>query len=521
MNNRLKIVQQLFSSNYWRGFKGKYVLSVAFISLVGATSLYLILPNTMRTISTEMFLGQCENLSKVLIESIAISLEFGDYESVQSVFDKLGTSRDILYLNVLDSEQKSVASYRASGVDVANISFDERGWYFGKDLIVQSSPIKLGERTFTLHFGHNIGALQQGTMTMKRNIMIFAIINFCANILVIIILTEILSRTLYLIIERTKDVATGEGDLTQRIEIDSQDEFGELVNWFNLLLQKIREMVMKIKESARKVGETAELISVESEQLASGVQEQQSQLVRINESVSQISGMIEDTTRNVADTKKNASHASLTATDGKQTVDDTIAGIDDIAANIAIAVDQISKLGEKSREIGRVIQVIDDIADQTNLLALNANIEAARAGAAGKGFAVVADEVRKLAERTVKATEEISDKIKEIQKDISGSVAAMQRINEQSQKGRQLANQSGQSLVNIVSSIANVDGTITQLVRAAEEESVAAREIELNLDSVSKVAESAAGSAQNMARSAEQLNREVQILNQLIGQFKV
>lgn len=521
MGNYVKVLGQVFSGNYWRGFKGKYVLSVAFISLLGASSLFLFLPRTMRTISTAMFYRQCENLSKVLIESITISLEFGDYESVQSVFDKLATSNDILYLSVLDNENKSVAGYRAQGLDLSGLSFDENGWYYGKDIAVQSSTIKIGERHFTLHFGHNISAFHQGTNTMRRYILIFAIVNFVANVVVMFILTEVLSRPLYQVIERTKDVASGEGDLTRRINIDAKDEFGELVNWFNLLLTKMREMVVKIKDSAGKVGETAEMISVESEQLASGVQEQQSQLVRINESVGQIGLMIEETTKNMGDTKRNASHASQTALEGKKTVDETIAGIDDIAANISIAVEQISKLGEKSKEIGRVIQVIDDIADQTNLLALNANIEAARAGAAGKGFAVVADEVRKLAERTVRATEEISDKIREIQKDITGSVAAMQRINEQSQRGRQLANQSGQSLSNIVNSIANVDETVAHLVKAAEEESVAAREIELNLDSVSKVAESAAGSAQNMARSAEQLNREVQVLNQLIGQFKV
>lgn len=516
-----KVLRQIFSRNYWKGFKGKYVLSVAFISIIGVGSLLMTLPRMTRNVNSIMYYRQCDNLSKVLIESIAISLEFADYESVQMVFDKIAASEDILYLNVFDPEGNSVAEYLAEDYQLPKLKFDAAGWFYSNEIIVQSSTITVGNRDFTLHFGHNIGALQKGINRMRSYIFSIALAIFMLNVVVMFGLTELLSRPLYKIIERTKDLASGEGDLTRRINIDSTDEFGELAGWFNLLLDKIQQMVLQIKESAVKVGETAKMMSVESEQLASGVQEQQSQLSRVVEAINQISGMIEDSSHSTAQTKETASLASKTAVEGKQMVNDTVAGIDDIASNIAKAVEQIGNLNNKSKEIGRVIQVIDDIADQTNLLALNANIEAARAGEAGRGFAVVADEVRKLAERTVHATEEIGVKIKEIQSDITGSVDAMQRINEQSQRGKNLASQSGQSLENIVRSIEQLDETIARLARAAEEESVGARDIELNVENVTKVVESAAGSAHNMARSAEQLNREVQGLNQLIGQFKI
>ncbi len=522
MTNRILIfLQQLVKGSYWRGFKGKYVLSVAIISFVGAIFLFLALPRMSRNITSEIFYSQCDNLSRVLIESIGISLEFGDFEAVQSVFNKLGSSEDILYLNVLNSDGKSVAKYTAKNFTLPDLQFDKQGWYYGEDILVRSSTINLGERKFTLHFGNSTNTLQKGIAGMRRYILLFVIANFCLNVIVMFILTDMLSRPLYQIIARTKDLASGEGDLTRRIIIEAKDEFGDLAQWFNLLLEKIRKMVLNIKESAQKVGETAELISVESEQLASGVQEQQSQLIHISESINRISIMIEDSSKNTTQTKLNASQASSAAREGKKRVDDTVTGIDNIASDIAVAVEQIGNLGAKSEEIGRVVQVIDDIADQTNLLALNANIEAARAGEAGRGFAVVADEVRKLAERTVRATKEIGEKIKSIQTDIANSVRAMQRINEQSQKGKDLAKQSGHSLENIVSSIAFVDETIAHLTHATKEENITAQDIEMNIKSVSKVAESAAESAQNMAHSAEKLNIEVQGLNQLISQFKV
>ena len=520
--NQRSFIKQLLTRNYWLGFKGKYVLSIGLVATLGSLVIWLLFPNLANGISTRMFYKQCETLNMVLMESIGLSIEFGDFESVQTVFDKIGVSEEITYLELTDQNQRSLARYVDEGRDPGSgLAFDARDWHISADLAIQRSAIESGGHRFYLMFGHDMGLLASGIATMKGYIGAFVAILILTSITVMLLVTEILSRPLYELIDRMQDVASGEGDLTQRIQLDTSDEFGELVHWFNLLLDKIRDLILQIRDSAAKVEGTAQHISVESEDLAAGVQEQLAQLNEVVTSVNQISSMIAESSRSADQTLNNARIANSAADEGRDTVKATISGTEDIARLVQTAMQQIASLESRSLEIGKVIQVIDDIADQTNLLALNANIEAARAGEAGRGFAVVADEVRKLAERTVKATDEIGDKIKLIQTDVSSSVAAMKQINSQSERGRNIAGQSGKSLEKIVESIAVVNRTVQEVAQAMEEENTGANEINRNIENVTLVAQQASNSAQKMSHSAEQLNQEVTGLNHLISQFKV
>ncbi len=323
------------------------------------------------------------------------------------------------------------------------------------------------------------------------------------------------------VVNRLKDIAQGEGDLTVRINYNNKDEVGELTKWFNLFVEKIQALVKQVKTSIEQVGNASEEISSASEQMASGAEEQQSQLSEIATSMEQMSAMILQSSKNANETQDNANQANKAAEEGTSTVQETIAGIENVA-NITIkASEQIATLEQRSSEIGKVIQVIDDIADQTNLLALNANIEAARAGEAGRGFAVVADEVRKLAERTVKATAEIGEQIKSIQGAVRESVQAMNKVADHSKDGQQVAAKAGEALEKISQLVKNVNQAIAQVASAADEQSSGAEEISKNVETVSTVAKEAASSAQELAASSEELNREVKSLGELVGQFKV
>lgn len=339
--------------------------------------------------------------------------------------------------------------------------------------------------------------------------------------LVIYTIANATVRVINSVTNRLKDIAQGEGDLTQRIDYSNQDEMGQLVLWFNTFVEKIQKLMQTVSSVASQVKVASNEISTASEELASGSEEQQSQLSEIATSIEEMSAMILETSRNTNETQNNATQADKAAKDGAATVADTINGIDNVVQITQSAVSQIAKLEERSREIGEVIQVIDDIADQTNLLALNANIEAARAGEAGRGFAVVADEVRKLAERTVRATAEIGDKIKQIQVEVSSSVEAMNQVAKISKDSQQVADKARTALENIRSLVSNVTQAVTQIATATDQQSSGAEEISKNIESVSSVAKQAATRAQELASSAEELDREIQNLKSLIGQFKV
>ncbi|MCA9003524.1 MAG: methyl-accepting chemotaxis protein, partial [Planctomycetes bacterium] len=190
--------------------------------------------------------------------------------------------------------------------------------------------------------------------------------------------------------------------------------------------------------------------------------------------------------RNSTDAANLAQETAQTAKSGQEVMEQTVDGMQQVSQAVMQAASIITTLGHSSDQIGEIVRVIEDIADQTNLLALNAAIEAARAGEQGRGFAVVADEVRKLAERTTKATKEIGDMIRQIQQDTKTAVNSMEQGTHKVVSGVELANKTGEALAKIYSMVNSTAGMIQQIAQAAEEQSVATRQIASDLESVTQ-----------------------------------
>jgi methyl-accepting chemotaxis protein len=181
----------------------------------------------------------------------------------------------------------------------------------------------------------------------------------------------------------------------------------------------------------------------------------------------------------------------------------------------------IQALGQRSDQIGEIVEVIDEIADQTNLLALNAAIEAARAGEQGRGFAVVADEVRRLAERTGKATKEIANMIRAIQAEANGAVASMEAGQGEVKAGVELANQAGQALTEIVGVVERVTGQVQQIAAAAEQQSASSEEISSNVEAVATIGRQGLVAVQGTAQAAGELSQLAVQLQQVVSRFKL
>ncbi len=193
----------------------------------------------------------------------------------------------------------------------------------------------------------------------------------------------------------------------------------------------------------------------------------------------------------------------------------------EIASTTRKTSDVISTLGERSKEIGKIVRVIDEIADQTNLLALNAAIEAARAGEQGRGFAVVADEVRKLAERTVKATKEIGDMIKGIRNDTEEALSAMDEEAKAVDEGMKLVKEAGDSLKEIVKKVEDVSRMVEQIATAAEEQSTAADQISGDIETVARITRESSSGADQIARASEEIAGLSNHLKELVQNFKI
>jgi len=266
------------------------------------------------------------------------------------------------------------------------------------------------------------------------------------------------------------------------------------------------------EEQAASVKQTAgivEQLTMAIDQIAAGAQEQAQNVNNGSFKVGQMAQRIEDVAASTDDVANAAKQASEAALKGGQVVEQTIAGMKRIKSTVMESGERIKQLGEQSKAIGEIIQVIDDIAEQTNLLALNAAIEAARAGEHGKGFAVVADEVRKLAERSGKATKEIAELIITIQKGTQNAVSAMEIGITEVEKGSEFANDAGQALKEILTTVNRANEQVQNISLAIQAISADSTEVVAAIDNVASITEENTAATEEMAAGSSEVSRAV------------
>jgi methyl-accepting chemotaxis protein len=332
-------------------------------------------------------------------------------------------------------------------------------------------------------------------------------------------ISRMITKPIDALVSVAKRVAAG--DLTVAAEKNSHDEIGDLIDSFNIMVQGLRQTVGQLLESSSAVASASAEISSSTEQMAAGAREQTNQAGEVASSVEEMTRTIVENSKNASNTADTARQAKQAAEQGGSVVIETVEGMRRIASVVNKSAITVKALGKSSDQIGEIISVIDDIANQTNLLALNAAIEAARAGEQGRGFAVVADEVRKLADRTTKATKEISVMIKTIQSETAGAVVSMEEGTRQVEEGIQLADKAGASLREIVEVSQTVTEMVTQIAAANEQQSSASEQISRNVEVISNVTQETATGTQQISRAAEDLNRLTENLQNLVSQFKL
>ncbi len=312
-----------------------------------------------------------------------------------------------------------------------------------------------------------------------------------------------------------------EGDLTARMTGDYKGNYKKLQGVVNKLAESLENIVSEVHEAVSATADSSSMISSGTEEMAAGSQEQSIQTAEVASAVEQMARTIIETTKNAGMAFDIAKEAGSAAKNGGKVVDETIKRMVRIAEVVQKSSMTIKQLGQSSGQIGEIIQVIDDIADQTNLLALNAAIEAARAGEQGRGFAVVADEVRKLAERTTKATKEISAMIKQIQNDTKDAVKAIDEGNAEVETGKEMAGKAGDSLRDIIDAANRVLDVVNNVASASEEQSSAAEQISKNIEAISSVTQQSSDGIHQIARTAEDLNRLTDKLRGQVNKFKI
>jgi methyl-accepting chemotaxis protein len=326
---------------------------------------------------------------------------------------------------------------------------------------------------------------------------------------------------LHIMVLRMKDVAEGEGDLTKRLQVGSDDEVAELARWFNTFMDKLQEILSKVSSSSGSLVAAGEEIAAAALQQSHGAEVQKDQTNQVATAMQEMAATVQQVSENSNSAATASQKAAETARHGGKVVEETLFHMRAIAQSVGENAKKVQELGKQSEQIGKIIGVIDDIADQTNLLALNAAIEAARAGAQGRGFAVVADEVRKLAERTSGATQEISAMIHRIQAETKSAVTAMQAGTKEVELGVALTTQAGSSLHDIIEMSEQVGDMVTHIATAATQQSAATGEINRSIEQIAQVTASSATGAEQTTSALQDLSGLASNLQQLVGHFRL
>jgi methyl-accepting chemotaxis protein len=455
--------------------------------------------------------GQLEKLRSERDKYQSNATEYGtsesralDSEFDQDLADYMPRSEEVMRLVSAGQHEQAVLQMR-------NVS----GPAFDKLVAVAEADIQLHQQ--------GAEAATQKAQVIYNNVRTFCVILILCIVAACALIGRLLAVAISVPLQKASEVLSrvADKDLTRNVDLDSNDELGEMANSVNTTIHAINSVLLTVTENADSLAQASGGLQQNANVSSQNAQELSNQVQHVAAASQEMSSTICEISQNAERAAEASRSAFKGAAQGGKVMDETALTMNRIAESNQAVSDRILVLGEQTRAIDKVITVIREISEQTNLLALNAAIEAARAGEHGRGFAVVAGEVRRLAERTTNSAGEIAGMIESIQKETNDVVNMVEEGRSDVEHGIARMSEARSAIDAIVNLAENTENMVTMIAAAAQQQSSASSEVSQTISSIAGIANDTAHSSDQTASACKQLAELASNLDHLVGEFKL